>query len=86
MKIIQHLILNPNQISKSISFDLARRAIISVQETISKIRSSGSNAPSRIYIDYLLPLPPQTSDADIDPWPGGETLDIVISNYIAYQY
>lgn len=51
---------------------IARRAIASARETISKIRSSGSNTPSRIYIDYLLPLPPETSDADIDPWPGGE--------------
>jgi len=48
-----------------------RRAIISARETISAIRSSGSSTPPRIYIDYLLPLPPETSDADIDPWPGG---------------
>jgi hypothetical protein len=25
----------------------------------------------RLYVDYLIPLPPETSDADIDPWPGG---------------
>mmetsp|Transcript_28991 Transcript_28991/g.61733 ORF Transcript_28991/g.61733 Transcript_28991/m.61733 type:complete len:278 (+) Transcript_28991:52-885(+) len=47
-----------------------RRAITSTRETISQIRSS-SNLPPRIYIDYLIPLPPATTDADIDPWPGG---------------
>jgi len=25
----------------------------------------------RLYVDYLIPLPPETTDADIDPWPGG---------------
>ena len=45
-----------------------RRAIISTRDTISKIREA--NKPPRIYIDYLIPLPPATSDADIDPWPG----------------
>jgi len=25
----------------------------------------------RLYLDYLIPLPPETSAADIDPWPGG---------------
>jgi len=47
-----------------------RRAIRSTRETISKIREQ-SNVPPRIYVDYLIPLPPETSDADIDPWPGG---------------
>mmetsp|Transcript_37152 Transcript_37152/g.89626 ORF Transcript_37152/g.89626 Transcript_37152/m.89626 type:complete len:277 (+) Transcript_37152:102-932(+) len=47
-----------------------RRAITSTRETISQIRST-SNLPPRIYIDYLIPLPRETSDADIDPWPGG---------------
>lgn len=46
-----------------------RRAITSTRETISQIRSS--NLPPRIYIDYLIPLPRETNDADIDPWPGG---------------
>lgn len=46
-----------------------RRAIRSTKETISRIRES--DLPPRIYIDYLIPLPPETSDADIDPWPGG---------------
>ena len=46
-----------------------RRAITSVKDTISKIRAD--NRQPRIYVDYLIPLPPATSDADIDPWPGG---------------
>lgn len=46
-----------------------RRAITSTKDTFSRIRAS--NLPPRIYIDYLIPLPPATSDADIDPWPGG---------------
>ena len=46
-----------------------QRAIKSTKDTISKIRSN--NRPPRIYMDYLIPLPPATSDADIDPWPGG---------------
>lgn len=25
----------------------------------------------RLYVDYLIPLPPETTEADIDPWPGG---------------
>ena len=46
-----------------------RRAIASTRESVSKIREA--NKPPRIYVDYLIPLPPETSDADIDPWPGG---------------
>mmetsp|Transcript_23344 Transcript_23344/g.48834 ORF Transcript_23344/g.48834 Transcript_23344/m.48834 type:complete len:106 (-) Transcript_23344:11-328(-) len=46
-----------------------RRAITSMKEKIAQVRSS--NLPPRIYIDYLIPLPPATTDADIDPWPGG---------------
>eukprot|EP00584_Thalassiosira_punctigera_P001513 CAMPEP_0172533404 /NCGR_PEP_ID=MMETSP1067-20121228/6125_1 /TAXON_ID=265564 ORGANISM="Thalassiosira punctigera, Strain Tpunct2005C2" /NCGR_SAMPLE_ID=MMETSP1067 /ASSEMBLY_ACC=CAM_ASM_000444 /LENGTH=277 /DNA_ID=CAMNT_0013318049 /DNA_START=87 /DNA_END=920 /DNA_ORIENTATION=+ len=46
-----------------------RRAITSTKEKISQFRSS--NLPPRIYIDYLIPLPRETNDADIDPWPGG---------------
>jgi len=45
------------------------RAITSMKEKIAQVRSS--NLPPRIYIDYLIPLPPATTDADIDPWPGG---------------
>ncbi|KAL3777703.1 hypothetical protein ACHAW5_010341 [Stephanodiscus triporus] len=48
-----------------------RRAIASVRESISDIRSSSPSTPVRLYVDYLLPLSPATSDADIDPWPGG---------------
>ena len=49
-----------------------RRCIKSTKETISKIReSSSNNCGPRIYIDYLIPLPVKTTDADIDPWPGG---------------
>lgn len=47
------------------------RAIASTKEKIAQIRSSSPGLPPRIYIDYLIPLPPATSDADIDPWPGG---------------
>lgn len=25
----------------------------------------------RLFVDYLIPLPPETKDEDIDPWPGG---------------
>jgi len=46
-----------------------RRAITSVKDSISKIRAD--DRPPRLYVDYLIPLPPATSDADIDPWPGG---------------
>jgi len=46
-----------------------RRTITSTKEKISQIRST--NLPPRIFIDYLIPLPPATNDADIDPWPGG---------------
>merc|ERR1712129_344600 len=48
---------------------MGRRAIVSTRDTISKIRST--NMPPRIYVNYLIPLPPATTDADIDPWPGG---------------
>ena len=41
------------------SRNIARRAIRSTKETISQIRES--NLPPRIYIDYLIPLPPATT-------------------------
>merc|ERR1719203_1179932 len=47
-----------------------KRAIASTKETIAHIRST-TGLPPRIFVDYLIPLPPATSDADIDPWPGG---------------
>lgn len=40
-------------------------------QTSQCISSIDSNPHNRIYVDYLLPLPPETSAADIDPWPGG---------------
>lgn len=46
-----------------------RRAITSTKEAIAHIRAT--DLPPRIFIDYLIPLPPATTDADIDPWPGG---------------
>lgn len=48
-----------------------RRAITSIRDSISRARSTAPNSPVRLYVDYLLPLPPATTDADIDPWPGG---------------
>jgi hypothetical protein len=44
------------------------RAIRSLK---SAIASSSANKPRRFYVDYLIPLPPETVAADIDPWPGG---------------
>jgi hypothetical protein len=38
---------------------------------ISDLRSASPSTPRPLYVDYLLPLPPATTDADIDPWPGG---------------
>ena len=46
-----------------------RRCIKSTKEKIRE--SSTNNCGPRIYIDYLIPLPVKTTDADIDPWPGG---------------
>lgn len=46
-----------------------RRAILSTRETISKIREA--DKPPRLFLDYLIPLPPETRGEDIDPWPGG---------------
>ena len=44
------------------------------RRAISSIRSASiepSDKPKRLYLDYLIPLPPETKDEDIDPWPGG---------------
>jgi len=46
------------------------------QEQTNRAINSLSNAIAkadgrRLYVDYLIPLPPETSDEDIDPWPGG---------------
>ena len=44
-----------------------RRAISSIRSAIIE----PSDKPKRLYLDYLIPLPPETKDEDIDPWPGG---------------
>lgn len=49
--------------------DQTRRAIQSLCSAIESARDAGS--PLRFYVDYLIPLPPETQAADIDPWPGG---------------
>lgn len=46
-----------------------RRAIQSVSNAIEDAKLKGK--PLRFYVDYLIPLPPETQAADIDPWPGG---------------
>jgi hypothetical protein len=46
-----------------------RRAIASLSNAIETTREN--NGKLRFYVDYLIPLPPQTQAADIDPWPGG---------------
>jgi len=45
------------------------RAIKSIRDVIDQ--RIASKTPRRLYIDYLIPLPPETVAADIDPWPGG---------------
>ena len=45
------------------------RAISSIRKTIEGCKDEGK--PLRIYVDYLIPLPPATQAEDIDPWPGG---------------
>mmetsp|Transcript_8706 Transcript_8706/g.18390 ORF Transcript_8706/g.18390 Transcript_8706/m.18390 type:complete len:272 (-) Transcript_8706:103-918(-) len=47
-----------------------RRAITSIRSAIAS-RPEESTKPTRLYVDYLIPLPPETKDEDIDPWPGG---------------
>ena len=46
-----------------------RRAIQSISNAIADARQQGR--PLRFYVDYLIPLPPETKAEDIDPWPGG---------------
>lgn len=46
-----------------------RRAIASLTNAIENTRQR--NGKLRFYVDYLIPLPPETQAADIDPWPGG---------------
>lgn len=45
------------------------RAISSIKNAIEGRREEGK--PLRLYVDYLVPLPPATLAEDIDPWPGG---------------
>ena len=45
------------------------RAISSIKNAIEGCREEGK--PLRLYVDYLVPLPPETQAEDIDPWPGG---------------
>jgi len=40
-----------------------------LKKAIEKYDESGK--PKRFYVDYLVPLPPETQAEDIDPWPGG---------------
>lgn len=46
-----------------------RRAVRSLTNAIED--ASESSRPARLYVDYLIPLPPETKAEDIDPWPGG---------------
>jgi len=48
-----------------------RRAIASLRDAITSIKATTPNKPARLYLDYLIPLPPATKAEDIDPWPGG---------------
>jgi len=46
-----------------------QRAISSIRKAIISRREEGK--PLRFFVDYLVPLPPETKAEDIDPWPGG---------------
>ena len=46
-----------------------RLAVRSLQKAIAAAEENGT--PKRFYVDYLIPLPPETVAEDIDPWPGG---------------
>jgi hypothetical protein len=55
-----------------------RRAIKSIKNAIERhkteqqqLQQQPAGRPCRLYVDYLIPLPPETVAADIDPWPGG---------------
>lgn len=41
------------------------------QFAIESLRAAIQEGRRRLYVDYLIPLPPETTAADIDPWPGG---------------
>jgi Domain of unknown function (DUF1995) len=45
------------------------RAVASIEDAIENHRHGGK--PLRFFVDYLIPLPPETKAEDIDPWPGG---------------
>jgi Domain of unknown function (DUF1995) len=47
-----------------------RLAIRSLQKAIASV-DKNNNTPRRFFVDYLIPLPPETQPEDIDPWPGG---------------
>mmetsp|Transcript_4538 Transcript_4538/g.6541 ORF Transcript_4538/g.6541 Transcript_4538/m.6541 type:complete len:272 (+) Transcript_4538:63-878(+) len=46
-----------------------RRATRSLSDAIKDAKEN--NITPRFYVDYLIPLPPETKEEDIDPWPGG---------------
>jgi len=49
-----------------------RLAIRSLKNIIASYNEDETNKkPKRFYVDYLIPLPPETQAEDIDPWPGG---------------
>jgi hypothetical protein len=48
----------------------SRRAVASLSKAIEANKANGSGK-TRFYVDYLIPLPPETKGEDIDPWPGG---------------
>ena len=43
---------------------------LAIRSLKSAIEDSESK-PKRFFVDYLIPLPPETQAEDIDPWPGG---------------
>lgn len=46
-----------------------RRAVASLSKAIEAMNEAGNR--KRFFVDYLIPLPPETKAEDIDPWPGG---------------
>jgi hypothetical protein len=48
-----------------------QRAIQSLRTAIAATTENENGRPKRFYVDYLIPLPPETQAEDIDPWPGG---------------
>jgi hypothetical protein len=49
--------------------DQTRRAIRSLTDAVEDAKEN--SRPARLFVDYLVPLPPETKAEDIDPWPGG---------------